>query len=69
MRSWGITGKLLTLVLVTFIVTLLSTFVIADRQLQNIIDKSQNQVYEKTIQVLWDELNRSYHKAAADRSG
>ena len=56
----GITLKLLIPVLGTLLISLLSLFFIADRQLQNIIDKSQNQIYEKSLQVLWDELNRSY---------
>ncbi len=60
MRIKGITFKLLIPVLGTLLAALSCIFIIADRQLMNIIDKSQNQIYEKSLQILWDELNRSY---------
>jgi PAS domain S-box-containing protein len=55
----SITTKLLFLILGTYVLSLLSILLIADRQLNKILDKSQTEIFHEKLEHIWIELDRS----------
>ncbi len=58
MRFYSITGKLLLLISVTFLVTAVSVVMIADRQIKRIVDAGQNEIYRDKLSRIIAELAR-----------
>lgn len=55
----SITVKLLFIFIGTLIITLFSILLIADRQLDRILDRSQTEVYSERLELIWIELNQA----------
>jgi len=49
----------LSLIIVSFVVTIISVLIVADNQLTQIIDRSQHAIYAEKVDVIWEELNRT----------
>jgi PAS domain S-box-containing protein len=58
MKSGSITLKLLTLVVVAFLVSAIGVIVVAQTQLKQIIDRSQNAMYEEKVEAICQALHR-----------
>ena len=56
------TFRLLLIITVFFILTVAVFFTVANSQLHKIIDKSQTALYEEKLQILINDLTRSYEK-------
>lgn len=59
MHFRSITAKLLFLIIGTYIITLLSILLIADKQLNKILDKSQTEIYHEKLELIWSVLDRT----------
>lgn len=55
----SITTKLLVLIIGCYVLSLLCILLIADRQLNQILDKSQSEIYGEKLELIWIELDRS----------
>lgn len=59
MKTGSITFKLLALVISAFVLTTITVLVIANDRLIQIIDQSQNTLYNEKINVLWNLLDQT----------
>jgi PAS domain S-box-containing protein len=56
------TFKLLTLVIGTYMVSMATLFIIAEQQLNKIIDKSQTSIFEEKMDIILGELQRQHRR-------
>ena len=59
MNSMSITIKLILVIISSFIITTISILFVANLQLTQIIDRSQNAVYTEKVDAIWETLKRS----------
>lgn len=58
MKFGSITSKILALVTAAILLLALSVLTVADKQLKQIIDRSQNAMYEEKVGAIWQSLDR-----------
>ncbi len=60
--SHSFTAKLILIITAFFLITVITFFTVAQTQFRKIIDKSQKALYEEKLQILINDLDRSYEK-------